>query len=58
MKLSELSELSEDYIAEMPVKLGLIPIYFGSSGSNCFWTYSYRKIGHKFIEYIPKYGDE
>ena len=34
--LSEISELSEDYIAEMPVKLGLIPIYFGSSGPNCF----------------------
>ena len=32
MKLSEFSELSKDYIAEMPVKLGLVQItanYFG-----------------------------
>ena len=27
MKLSECSELSEDYIAEMPVKLGLVQLF-------------------------------
>ena len=35
MKLSEFSKLSKDYIAEMPVKLGLV---FG----NFFWRFELK----------------
>ena len=46
MKLSEYSELSEDYLAEMPVKLGLVQItanYFG------FWLCNILSCYLKFV---------